>query len=228
MKKNQVTLAGTNRLFTEALRIVLEQNDLFSVEINQGPEYEAVKKLTSAAETGIFVLCSSVPELSLIETFREAARRTRMIRVLFIVKEACGELLSFAGEKAGVGIMDEGSELDELIDALEAVSRGERYISKSVLSLAGAAAEGTPRPDPMADITPREREVLYWLSHGMTNVEIADRMILSEKTVKNHVSHLLKKLELTDRTKAAALAWSEGLSQISEEFFSLRGQAVLK
>ena len=66
-------------------------------------------------------------------------------------------------------------------------------------------------------------------SHGLTNKEIAQRMILSEKTVKNHVSHLLKKLDLTDRTKAAALAWKEGLPQIAEEFFSLPAvQPMLK
>ena len=83
--------------------------------------------------------------------------------------------------------------------------------------------------DPLNEITPREREVLYWLSHGLTNKEIAQRMILSEKTVKNHVSHLLKKLDLTDRTKAAALAWKEGLPQIAEEFFSLPAvQPMLK
>ena len=70
-------------------------------------------------------------------------------------------------------------------------------------------------------LTPREREVLYWLALGFTNKEISKKMILSEKTIKNHVSHILKKLELTDRTKAAALAWREGLPQISEDFYSL-------
>ncbi len=65
--------------------------------------------------------------------------------------------------------------------------------------------------DMIADLTPKETEVLYWLSQGMKNNEIATKMVLSEKTVKNHVSHILKKLDLQDRTQAAVMAWRIGL-----------------
>ena len=227
MKKNQVTLAGTNCLFNDALRLILNQNGEFSVEVSKSAEFDAIKEMT-APDAGIYVIWVSDPDSSLIQAIRESARRSRVVHILFIVTEASAELLSFAGEKAGVGIMDESSCICDLMEALAAVARGERYISQAVLSSVGSENLFQTNADPLADVTPREREVLYWLSHGLTNLEIADRMILSEKTVKNHVSHLLKKLELTDRTKAAALAWREGLSQISEEFFSLRGQAVLK
>ena len=67
------------------------------------------------------------------------------------------------------------------------------------------------------ELTSREREVLYWLSQGFSNAEIAVKMVLSEKTVKNHVSHVLRKLELNDRTQAAVLAWKMGLAQRSPE-----------
>ena len=59
--------------------------------------------------------------------------------------------------------------------------------------------------------------VLYWLSQGMSNQEVAQKTVLSEKTVKNHVSHMLKKLELRDRTQAAILAWKLGFAQMSPE-----------
>ncbi|MGI6442349.1 MAG: response regulator transcription factor [Synergistaceae bacterium] len=71
----------------------------------------------------------------------------------------------------------------------------------------------------MAGITSREREVLYWLAHGQNNKEIASTMILSEKTIKNHITHLLRKLDVTNRTKAAAIAWSEGLPLIPGGIF---------
>jgi DNA-binding NarL/FixJ family response regulator len=62
-------------------------------------------------------------------------------------------------------------------------------------------------------LTQREKEVLFWLSQGFNNFEISAKMVLSEKTVKNHVSHLLRKLNLNDRTQAAVLAWRMGLIQ---------------
>ena len=74
--------------------------------------------------------------------------------------------------------------------------------------------------DPLNDITHREREVLYWVSHGLNNKEISERMYLSEKTIKNHVSNILRKLDLDDRTKAAAFAWEEGLPLLPEDFFT--------
>ena len=117
--------------------------------------------------------------------------------------------------------MSSSSDIEELVSALRSLARGERYVSKKVLAAAGGRSGAERLSDPLGEITPREREVLYWLALGLTNKEISKKMILSEKTIKNHVSHILKKLELTDRTKAAALAWREGLPQISEDFYSL-------
>ncbi|GHS87164.1 hypothetical protein AGMMS49957_06560 [Synergistales bacterium] len=62
-------------------------------------------------------------------------------------------------------------------------------------------------------LTSREKEILYWLSQGLSNAEIASRTVLSEKTVKNHVSHILKKLGLRDRTQAAVMAWRTGFAR---------------
>ena len=107
--------------------------------------------------------------------------------------------------------------------------RGERYISRSVLNAPQHQEEREKRRDLLADITQREREVLYWIAKGLKNREISKKMILSEKTVKNHVSHILKKLETEDRTKAAAIAWEEGLPLVEEEFFSISTlRAVIK
>ena len=118
--------------------------------------------------------------------------------------------------------MSSSSDIDELVSALRSLARGERYVSKKVLAAAGGRSGAERLSDPLGEITPREREVLYWLALGLTNKEISKKMILSRKNdKKNHVSHILKKLELTDRTKAAALAWREGLPQISEDFYSL-------
>ena len=71
--------------------------------------------------------------------------------------------------------------------------------------------------DQLFDLTNREKEILYWLAQGMSNTEMSEKMVLSEKTVKNHVSHVLKKLDLRDRTQAAILAWKVGFAQLTQQ-----------
>jgi two-component system NarL family response regulator len=96
----------------------------------------------------------------------------------------------------------------ELIEAVLAVARGEPRIAPALASrmlsdLAGGAA---PPDDPVARLSSREREVLALLAEGLRNREIAERLVVSEPTVKTHVRHVLEKLRIRNRTEAAAFA----------------------
>lgn len=96
---------------------------------------------------------------------------------------------------------------DELAQAIRSVHRGYTQMGPGLLERMIAT---TPPPPPMppeiADLTPREMEVLKLLGEGLSNREIAERLYISERTVKNHVTHLLSRLNLRDRTQAALLA----------------------
>jgi len=71
--------------------------------------------------------------------------------------------------------------------------------------------------EPLCNLTPKEKETFYWLSQGLKNEEIARKMVVSEKTVKNYVTRILRKLGLRDRTQAAIMAWRLGLVQRSRQ-----------
>ena len=104
--------------------------------------------------------------------------------------------------------------MPDLLAALRAVSNGESYVDPKVAGkLLSSFQRQKKENDVMQILTQREKEVLFWLSQGFNNLEISAKMVLSEKTVKNHVSHLLKKLNLNDRTQAAILVWRMGLVQ---------------
>ncbi len=91
---------------------------------------------------------------------------------------------------------------------------GESYVDPKVAGkLLSSFQKRKEEQNVMLLLTQREKEVLFWLSQGFSNAEISHKIVLSEKTVKNHVSHLLKKLGLNDRTQAAVLAWRMGLAQ---------------
>lgn len=102
---------------------------------------------------------------------------------------------------------------EELADALRAAARGEATLHPSVATRVMQELRGTHQevPNPFVELTDRELEVMHLLAEGLSNAQIAQRLVLSEKTVKGYVSNILSKLHVADRTQAAVLAWKEGM-----------------
>ncbi len=110
-----------------------------------------------------------------------------------------------AGLKAGArGYLLKGVSPEVLVEAIETVAAGRSYLYATTMTSTGAAAED-------AELTPREREVLALLTSGVSNREIADALVLSEGTVRNHVSSIILKLGVRDRTGAALHALTRKL-----------------
>jgi NarL family two-component system response regulator LiaR len=103
--------------------------------------------------------------------------------------------------------------MDELADAVRKAARGEATLHPRVASRVIQELQGANKDDqgPIADLTSREMETLKLIAQGMSNHEIAETLVISEYTVKGHVSNILSKLHLADRTQAAVFAWREGI-----------------
>ncbi len=101
----------------------------------------------------------------------------------------------------------------ELADAVRKAATGEAVLHPRVAARVIREIQGarTDAPNPFADLTDRELELLRLIADGLSNADIAARLVISEKTVKGHVSNILSKLHLADRTQAAVYAWREGL-----------------
>ena len=109
------------------------------------------------------------------------------------------------------GYIVKGAQQQEILDVIRSVHAGRAVIGTSVArQLATLIAPGPP-PDPFPDITPRERDVLTAMTAGATTAQIAARLGLADKTVRNHISNLLSKLEVLDRTQAVLKARGAGL-----------------
>jgi two-component system, NarL family, response regulator LiaR len=103
----------------------------------------------------------------------------------------------------------------ELAEMVRKAARGESVLHPKVATRVIQEVREAKRsvPPAFAELTERELEVLRLLAEGQSNTSIAERLVLSEKTVKGHVSNILSKLQMADRTQAAVFAWQEGLME---------------
>ena len=218
MRKNSIMLADGNRLFLDALKIIIEKETGCNVVSCSKSGIETVRSAVLECPD-ILIIGQILADIAMLSVVNELKRHKKNIKYLFIVNDSSQELLKALGDLNSAAVIEYNSDIKELLAALTSLSKGERYISEHVLENLRTVKKVIEEEDILSTLTHREREILFWLSLGNTNKEISSMMILSEKTVKNHVSHILKKLGVTDRTKAAACAWKSGLSLIPEEFF---------
>ncbi len=144
---------------------------------------------------------------------------TRLIRqisphtqVVVLTSFAQDELIFSAIKAGALSYLLKDADGEMVLDAIHAAGRGEASlhprIAQRLMDEVTAPARGR---DPTAGLTAREMEVLRLIAQGLTNAEIAAELVITERTVKAHVSNLLGKLHLSDRTQAAIYAWREGL-----------------
>lgn len=144
-----------------------------------------------------------------IKLIRERAPKARII----LMADRLDDETAVACLRAGAsGVVSLGCETHELAKAIQAVGRGEAWASRRVISRALSLTRGR---DGAARLTKREKQVLRLLALGRSNAEIADELFVSEKTVKTHVSSVLRKLHVRDRLQAALKALREGLVEDS-------------
>jgi DNA-binding NarL/FixJ family response regulator len=117
-------------------------------------------------------------------------------------------------EAGASGYLVKDAAPEELALAIRAAHRGEMHLDASVARrlMESLHVLGRPPSDPFAELSEREREILRLIAAGQANKEIAARLVISERTARTHVSHILSKLGLRSRTQAALLAVREGLA----------------
>jgi DNA-binding NarL/FixJ family response regulator len=163
----------------------------------------------------------------------EATRRIRALgiepapRVLILTTFDLDEYVVEALRAGAAGFLLKDAPTDDLIRAIHVVAGGDALIAPSITRrLLDRFARNLPpaetrMPDALRELTDREREVLQLVAHGLSNAEIADRLVLGEATVKTHVSHVLAKLSLRDRVQAVVVAYELGLVRPGETDGSL-------
>jgi DNA-binding NarL/FixJ family response regulator len=152
-----------------------------------------------------------MPGMDGIEATRQLADGPR---VLILTTFDLDEYVYDALRAGASGFLLKDVTAERLFDAVRVIAAGEALLAPTVTRrLIGEFARQRPQPRPpdLAALTPRETDVLRLVSEGLSNTEIAQRLVVTEETVKTHVSRMLGKLGLRDRTQAVVAAYESGL-----------------
>jgi NarL family two-component system response regulator LiaR len=151
-----------------------------------------------------------------IEATRRIRQASPFTQVVVLTSFAHDELL-FAAVKAGaLSYLLKDADAETVLATIQAANRGEAVlhprVARRLMAEISAPGQGRGGAAKLADaLTERELEVLRLIAQGLSNAEIAEKLVVTERTVKAHVSNVLSKLQLSDRTQAAVYAWREGI-----------------
>ena len=218
----RILIVDDQQLLRLGFRMVFEAQPDLEVVGEAGDGAEALR-LIAQHKPDVVVMDVRMPGMDGIEATEHVAVDFPETRVLVLTTFDLDEY-AFAALRAGAsGFVLKNIESDDLVAAIRTVAHGEAVVAPRITrrlleTFAHQLPVGSGAPSAGADprlalLTPREREVLVEVAHGRSNAEIAERLFLSESTIKTHVSRILPKLGLRDRVQAVVFAYETGLAR---------------
>ena len=212
MSPLRVVIADDQPMMRAGFKAVLEAAGDIAVVAEAGTGEEAVRAATEQAPD-VVLMDIRMPGMDGIE----ATRRLQRQRVLILTTFGLDEYIIDALRAGASGFLLKDAPTQQVVDAVRAVAAGDAVLSPAVtrqlLDQVGRRlpAAVSRAPEALAELTDREQQVLRMLAAGLTTSEIAEALVVSEATVKTHVSNLLGKLGLRDRVQAVIYAYETGL-----------------
>jgi NarL family two-component system response regulator LiaR len=214
----RVLVVDDHKVVREGMQFLLEQESDMQVvgQCSDGREaVEAVARLLPS----VVLLDLLMPGLDGLNALRQIKAESPTTQVVILTSHT-GEEHMFNAIKAGAtSYLIKTAGAREVIDAVRAAADGESLLDPSVAARVLEELRGPSRqgPSPVNHLTPREAEVLTLVARGRSNRAIGDQLFIGEETVKTHISNILAKLHLADRTQAAIYALRKGLVPLDEE-----------
>ncbi len=211
----RILIADDHPLFRDGLRVLLESVDDMEV-VGEAMSGEDVVALATALHPEVILMDIKMPGLNGIEATRRILLAAPGIKILIVSMFEDDDSV-FAALRAGArGYILKGAAQTETLRAIRAVGNGEAIfspaIAQRVIQYFASPRAGT-LPPAFPELTEREYEILQLIAQRATNMEIAAKLVLSPKTVRNHVSNIFSKLHVADRTEAMMAARIAGLGE---------------
>ena len=206
-------VADDQEVVREGFAALLGTQDDMTVVATAADGAEAVR-LSAEHEPDVVLMDVRMPVLDGIEATRQIAAAGGT-RILILTTFDLDDYVYDALQAGASGFLLKDVRAETLFEAVRVVAGGEALLAPAITRrLIAEFARLRPRqvrPEELSSLTPRETEILGLVAEGFSNHEIADRLVLSDETVKTHVSHVFRKLGLRDRAQAVVVAYESGL-----------------
>ena len=220
-------LCDDHELVRRGLSSILEGVGGITVVAEAG-DADAALKAVEASHPDVVIMDVRLPGRSGIEACREIRSAFPDTKVLMLTAHSDDEALFSSIMAGAAGFVLKQVRGSDLVGAIRQVARGESLLDPTVTArvLARLRGDGAQPNDGTADLTPQERKILDLVAEGMTNRQIAEKVFLAEKTVKNYVSNILMKLGLSRRAEAAAFMARRSAGKRRNQRLVVRGERV--
>ncbi len=203
----KIVIADDHPVVRKGLSLLLSSQDEFEVIGEASNGKEAIAKALELSPE-IMLMDLVMPKIDGISATKEILRLKPEIKILILTSFSDANHAIPALEAGALGYLLKENDPEEVIQAISKLVNGEKQIHPKVTEglLSALQTQRKPEQNLLNSLTSREKEVLKEITNGKSNKEIASTLFISEKTVKTHVSNILSKLSLQDRTQAALFA----------------------
>jgi DNA-binding NarL/FixJ family response regulator len=213
----RVLIVDDDDLMRAGLRGVLSSDQAIEVVGEAGDGREAAYR-TRLLRPDVVLMDVRMPDLDGISATRELLATFPEVKVVILTTFEQDDYIFGALTAGASGFLLKRTRPEELIAAIHTIAAGDSLLSPSVTSrvierMAGQPALDGARDPRLAELTPRETEVLELVARGLSNGEIAAELVIEESTVKTHLKRVLAKLQVRDRVQAVIFAYESGLTQ---------------
>jgi DNA-binding NarL/FixJ family response regulator len=212
----RIIVADDHDVVRSGFARLLDSQSEFTV-VGTAPNGAEAVRIGRELQPDVVLMDIRMPGMNGIEATRElAGQGPDGPRILVLTTFDLDEYVYDALRAGASGFLLKDVTAEQLFDAVRVVAAGDALLAPGITRrlISEFAQRPAPRPQPapaLAELTPRERQVLQLVAEGLSNSEIAGRLVVTEETVKTHVSRILNKLGLRDRTQAVVAAYETGL-----------------
>jgi two-component system, NarL family, response regulator DegU len=211
VKPPSVMLVDDHTMLRQGLRRSLETEGI--PVIAEASNGEEAIKMALETKPNVVLMDVSMPQIDGIEATRRLVQADNRQRVVILTMHIDREVIERAMKAGAVGYMTKDSTVKEVVMAVKLAANGDRILSPRLAEV--MLQEAQHADEQVSLLSPREEELLQHIADGLATSEVAEKMYISQKTVKNHLASIYEKLQARDRTQAVLMAVKMGIVKLN-------------
>lgn len=208
----RIMIADDHEIIVQGIKSVLEMEEDLKIVAVAHHGNEVISQVQTLLPE-VLLLDMSMPQKDGLSILQELKAGGCSTKIIILTVDNSSDVIERAIDYGADGYVLKESTTGEIVEAIRTVHKGQKYLDKSLMQWMFKKYK-KDEPTVFDDLTTREIEILYHISRGDSNKEIADQLFLSEKTIKNNITRIFRKLEVKDRVHAAVLSVNNHIEDV--------------